>query len=233
MLSSLCEVNLLTEDNYLKNRICILNAKSDWLRWLHCTAKFPRLSQQKGGLGSVSNVCHRYGRGALRRMPKIWDLIILRINNKQTNNSVSQSHPFLSCCIFCFCIWLLLLFLGEIYFEISPILAQIRRSGDFLWQAGEAWWGWQGQLLKQGTDLERKWLVALKEHLGKLSPKGGDSWSPAEGLYTKKTAHLRLCVKSPGPKGAYIPTQDMGCEVVWTISGGLTSKSKQQWTLHQ
>lgn len=64
MVSSACEVHLLTECNYLEQRIDILHAKSDKDGYI-VLLRFLRLSQQKRILGSISSVCHSDGGGRL------------------------------------------------------------------------------------------------------------------------------------------------------------------------
>lgn len=145
--------------------------------------RFPRLTQKKRALGSISNVCHRRGGGNLQHMcQKICHLIILRFKNKQLCLIIPPISILLFFFFFCFYIWSLHLFPSETYFENSPILP-IRKRGDSLWLAGKTWGRWKGQIVKQGTDLRRACLVVLMEHTLQRSPQIGVTADfSAEGL---------------------------------------------------
>lgn len=102
------------------------------------------------------------------------------------------------------CLWSLQLVFAFVskwnLFWNSPILAQIRRRGDFLWLAGKTRGRWQRQLLMQAGHWPETGVTAGSHgtHHAEAYPLRGDSW----GSLTQRT-QPRPCVKSPGPQGTY------------------------------
>lgn len=142
MVSSACEVHLLTECNYAEKRTDISHAKSDKDDYTVLLLRFLRLSQQKRILGSISNVPQWRRREAVTSMPKFCDLIILRSKNKQPTllqNLISFTLlRFLLVYLFFPFVSMWDLFWKQYYLGSN-------KKGRFLWLAGEAWWGWQAQ----------------------------------------------------------------------------------------
>ena len=155
--------------------------------------------------------------------------------------SAAWRCPCLSC--FCFltlpvsillqffpCLWSLQLIFAFVskrnLFWNSPILAQIRRRGDFLWLAGKTWGRWQRQLLMQAGHWPETGVTAgsHRTHHAEAHPLRGDSW----GSLTQRT-QPRLWVKSPGPQGTYTLGPRCGRQDGVNYLGGLTRQSTQ-WT---
>ena len=218
-----CEVNLLTECSYLKNRISISPAKSDCQGWLHWTAKVPKDEPTEESAGTDWHCLPwTQRRKLMTHVPKICNLIILRFKNKQlcfTTLPMSILLQFFSCVFgLCFCFQVKFI-LKQPHFgskkkgrfslagwkDTAKVAETTARAGRALtWNGCDCWFSWSTR--RRGPPLR------------------GHSWRPL----TQRT-QPRLCVRSPGPQGAYTLGPRRGRQDGVNHLGGLTRKPKQ-WT---